>query len=143
MADTSAIDQAVASFQAAKKGKDVRAGIVAIGQAVHDAVANQLIQVNSTLSEAGQGADAKVVGDVINDVKSSLDDILSGGNYVDLSGVEIIEESYLNSSGEIKTNSNFMLSDYIELPDGVNTVTVNRNVYTPDGIVYPQTRMVF
>lgn len=49
----------------------------------------------------------------------------------------------MTTSGEIKTNSNFILSDYIELPDGVNTITVNRNVYTPDGTVYPQNYMVF
>ena len=51
--------------------------------------------------------------------------------------------SYIKPDGTIGSNGSFILSDFIELPPGVDSVTVNRYVYTPEGESYPQSKMVF
>lgn len=65
------------NFRSAKYGKDVRESLIDIAEAVETACNNQLITVDSTLSRAGQGADAKAVGDEINELRSAITD---GGN---------------------------------------------------------------
>ena len=91
---------------------------------------------HTTLGEA--------IREQVGELNNALDDNFSLADYVDLNTVEMTEGSYLSATGEIKTNANYLLSDYIELPDGVNTVAVNRNIYLPNSdTVYPQTSMVF
>lgn len=84
-----------------------------------------------------------VLSDDLNTTKNAINDIISIGEYLDLSTVEITTGSYLKSDGTIGQNESFLLSDYIELPEGVNTITVNRDVYTSIGQKYPQSIMVF
>ena len=62
---------------------------------------------------------------------------------MDLSGVTFEQGKYISNftDGTISTNAAFMLSDYIEIPGTVGSVTVNRNVYY-NGTVYQQGHMV-
>lgn len=61
MADMT-INEAIEQFQNAIYGEDVRSGLVAVAETVKEAVENQLITVDNTLTESGQGADAAAVG---------------------------------------------------------------------------------
>jgi hypothetical protein len=62
---------------------------------------------------------------------------------MDLSGVTFEQGKYISNftDGTISTNAGFMLSDFIEIPGTVGSVTVNRNVYY-NGTVYQQGHMV-
>lgn len=65
-------------FRSAKYGKDVRDSLIEIAEATEDAINNQLITVDDTLTESGQGADAKKTGDEISELKSHL---AQGGSF--------------------------------------------------------------
>lgn len=83
------------------------------------------------------------VGQLVDDLQNMVKNTSYVGDFVDLANVTMIEGSYLKSDGTIGTNANFMLSDYIEIPDGVYSATVNRVVIKPDGTRFPQTQMVW
>lgn len=121
---------------------------VAVG-AVNAAGTTQVGNVNTAgeaqvraVENKGEEVLASIPADYTETV-NSIDDITSIGEYLDLSTVEMTVGSYLKPSGEIGQNDAFMLSDFIELPEGVNTITVNRDVYTSNGQKYPQNNMVF
>lgn len=78
-----------------------------------------------------------ILSSELKDKENALNDITSIGEYVDLNNIELINDSYLTSSGSISSNDSFLLSDYIELPEGVKSVTVNRDVYAKTGVKYP------
>lgn len=63
----------IEDFRSAKYGEDVRDSLIDIAEAVETAINNQLITVDSTLTQQGQGADAKKVGDEISSLKSALE----------------------------------------------------------------------
>ena len=56
------IDEAITEFEEATYGKDVRKALIDVAKNVKNAVENQLITVDDTLTESGQGADAAAVG---------------------------------------------------------------------------------
>ena len=95
MADMT-IDEAIENFQEAIYGKDVRNGLVAVAETVKEAVENQLITVDSTLTESGQGADAKAVGDAIDGLDNKIDQITVGG-------VDAVVEQWLDEHPEATT----------------------------------------
>ena len=59
-----AVTAAKTEFKDAVLGKDVRQGMADIADVVYEAVDDQLIEVDDTLATTGEGADAKVVGDL-------------------------------------------------------------------------------
>jgi len=63
MADTSAITAAIAKFKNAVLGREVRQAMVDIGEAVKDAVENQIAELDDGSWTAGKAAEAKVVGE--------------------------------------------------------------------------------
>lgn len=76
------ITEEIENFQSAIYGKEVRGSLVSFAEKVKDevdqAIENQLIQVDSGLTEAGQGADAKVTGDEIRELKNQITTISLG-----------------------------------------------------------------
>lgn len=62
----------ISNFRSATYGKDVRESLIDLAEAVEDAVNNQLVTVDATLKESGQGADAAVVGQELSDLKSEI-----------------------------------------------------------------------
>ena len=107
------------------------------------------IENDLTGTTAGKVLDArqgKVLDDKVSDLKSAMSDVTSMdkyGVYFDMEGLTINEGQYIKSDGSIGTNVSFMYTDYIELPEGTASVTVNRDVYTPSGDKYTQTKMVW
>lgn len=88
-------------------------------------------------------ADASNVTALDGRVTAAVHDIRSIGDYLNLDNIEIVDGSYIQADGTVGSNSSMSVSDFIEIPDGVNAVTVNRTVYTAYGEVYPQNIMVF
>lgn len=70
------ISNEIEAFQSAKYGEEVRSSLVSainkINTEVENAVENQIIQLDSTLTQSGYGADAKKTGDEISDLKSQV-----------------------------------------------------------------------
>lgn len=80
----------------------------------------------------------------VGELKGNIDNITSVKDYIDLNDVTITTGKYIKSDGTIGTNRAYSYTeDYIELPGGVESVTVNRNVYTSYGDLYQQTIMVW
>ena len=92
--------------------------------------------------DATKWVEAKLANDT-SDLKSAIDDITSVGEYYDMEGLEITEGKYLTNSHEIDTNDAFCMTDYIEIPAGVDSITVNRYVYSTGGTEYKRSYMVF
>lgn len=84
------------NFRSAKYGKDVRESLISIAEAVETACNNQLITVDITLSHAGQGAEAKAVGDAIDELRGAISDITVGG-------VDAVVEQWLDDHPEATT----------------------------------------
>jgi hypothetical protein len=61
MASNIDLSQAIANFKGAAHGKDVRASLVEVAEAVEEAVNNQVLVLDTTLSESGKAADAGAV----------------------------------------------------------------------------------
>lgn len=74
MANNVDLSTAINNFRNAVYGKDVRDSLVEVGEAVQDAVNNQMVAIDATLTETGKGADAKVTGDAVNELKTSIKD---------------------------------------------------------------------
>lgn len=70
------LSEEIAAFESAVYGKDVRAALVSeaeeIQEQVNDAIENQLIEVDDTLSVEGAGADAKATGERILEVDCDI-----------------------------------------------------------------------
>lgn len=70
------ISTEIEAFRSAERGEQVRSSMISaiekINEEVENAVENQLIAVDETLTESGQGADAKKVGDELTSLKSAL-----------------------------------------------------------------------
>ena len=62
MASPHTIPAAIAAFQSAVYGEDVRQALIDVATVVQTALENQLISVDRTLAVSGAGADAEVVG---------------------------------------------------------------------------------
>ena len=62
----------IANFRSAQYGEDVRESLIDVAEAVETACNNQLITVDNTLSQTGQGADAKEVGDRLGEIESRI-----------------------------------------------------------------------
>lgn len=99
MANNIDLSTAINNFQNAVYGKDVRDSLVEVAEAVEDAVNNQLITLDTTLSEAGKGADAAVTGGVKNGLgladltdwqsNKGITTRVSVGSTVDLTPIDI------------------------------------------------------
>lgn len=61
----------IANFRSAQRGEEVRESLIDVAEAVETACNNQLITIDSTLTESGQGADAKAVGDKVATLASA------------------------------------------------------------------------
>lgn len=78
---------AINAFKNAIYGEEVRDALVDVVTAVKNAINNQLIDVDTTLTQSGQGADAKTVGDKAFLIRgflangSNLNDVFTAGSY--------------------------------------------------------------
>ena len=79
------IDSLLAQILSAKYGRDVRQSIhdsiEGMNDELEEALENQLLEIDPTLTESGSAADAKVVGDRLNDMfieSSEISEVLTG-----------------------------------------------------------------
>ena len=64
--------------------------------------------------------------------------------FIDLSGIEIVQGSYIKTDGTVDVNSNLSYtSDYVEIPSDTGSLTVNRVIWTPDGSEFLRTHMIW
>lgn len=90
------------------------AGLSSYDQKIKEYIDDGDVTIDSTLTQAGQAADAKKVGDEISDVKSAIDVVEDN---IDLhydsedleSKTEYINSAYINSSGVITNSSSWRL----------------------------------
>ena len=97
--------------------------------------------LDRTLALQNAAAPADLVGELKCELKNFPEAI---PGFMDISGVEMTEGSYISNfnTGVISTNSLYMLSDYIELPKRLCTITVNRVIYGTDGTRYEKSNVV-
>lgn len=74
-----AIEQAKEAFSSAVLGKDVRQGMVDVADALITAVDEWAVLVDDTLTNEGEAADAKAVGDTLKETPYNKG-VLAGGN---------------------------------------------------------------
>lgn len=87
--------------------------------------------------------DTAGIANKVSDLKSAFNlSTWADANYIDMSQVNTTEGQYIKPNGDIATHSAFAYTDYIEIPDSVSSVTVNRGIHVGDTI-YPQDYMVW
>ena len=79
-----------------------------------DTLQAQIPQIDPTLSQSGQAADAKEVGDKIISLNEDFSKLVTVGN---LFGLDNIVYNAKLSSGELADNAGTMVSDYINVSD--------------------------
>lgn len=129
---------------------DISAELAAIesavyGEEVRDAIHDGLEKMNSDLNTAigTQVIDRASVEEVIG---TSFDFVLNPSeNYVDLSDATFVEGSYIQTDGTIANNGHFCYtSSYIEIPERVKSLTVNRSILVlPDNVETLRQHMIW
>ena len=73
----------IAHFQAADEGEEVRQDLCDIAQTLEDAINEQMISIDPTLTKSGQGADAEVVGNELAE-RLKIEGVLPSGSLNDI-----------------------------------------------------------
>ena len=86
------------------------------------------------------------ITDEVGELKSAIQhDENVSDEFINMANVQLESGKYISnfSTGAISNNINFSLSDFIDIPEGTVSVTVNRIVINHDGSQsYPQNKMV-
>lgn len=133
---------AINAFKNAIYGEEVRDGLVDVANAVKNAIINQLIDVDSTLTQSGQGADAKVVGDKtlwvrgkieldpVNPLNIDLNDYTDNGIWYIVSSTAATSGALLNKPDGVTVGG------YLIVFRNLNYNPIQQIYFTNTGVMY-------
>lgn len=112
------------NFMNAELGEAVRGSLVDIAEALETAINSQLITVDPTLTESGQGADAAITGEEIDNLADGIDticlkDIINTNTWT-------VGSLAAQTGGPFESTNRLRTNNFISVSDGVFVINVNQ-----------------
>ena len=112
------------NFMNAELGEAVRGSLVDIAKALETAINSQLITVDPTLTESGQGADAAITGEEIGNLTDGIDAICLKD--VANTNTWTVGSLAAQTGGPFESTNRLRTNNFISVSDGVFVINVNQ-----------------